>query len=66
LCQVRRDLVHTHTHTHAHRAHAMAEPSQWLATINVRKTRGCIYSFWAPDDGWCVAWNMLSNQETSE
>jgi len=30
----------------------MAEPSQRQpATKNVCKTRGCNYSFWAPDDG---------------
>ena len=41
-------------------AAAMAEPSQRQpATINVGKTRGC--NFWAPDDGWCVSRNMLSN-----
>jgi len=27
----------------------------------VCKTRGFNYSFWAPDDGRCVARNMLSN-----
>jgi len=43
-------------------AAAMAQPSQRQpATINVCKTRGCNYSFWAPDDGRCVARNMLSN-----
>ena len=30
-----------------------AMPSQRPATINVCKTRGCNYSFWAPDDGQC-------------
>jgi len=40
---------------------AMTQPSQRPATINVCKTRGCNYSFWAPDDGRCVARNMLSN-----
>ena len=34
------------------------EPSQRPATKNVCKTRGCNYSFWAPDDEWCVARNM--------
>jgi hypothetical protein len=34
-------------------AAAMAQPSQWPATKNVCKTRGCNYSFWAPDDGRC-------------
>jgi len=29
----------------------------------VCKTRGCKYSFWAPDDEWCVARNMLSNKK---
>ena len=42
-------------------AAAMAEPSQRSASKNVCKTRGCNYSFWAPDDGRCVAPNMLSN-----
>ena len=32
-------------------AAAMVEPSQRPATKNVCKTRGCNYSFWAPDDG---------------
>jgi hypothetical protein len=27
----------------------------WQATTDVRKTRGCNYSFWAPDDKRCVA-----------
>jgi len=36
-------------------------PSQQSATKNVCKTRNCNYSFWAPDDGRCVARNMLSN-----
>jgi hypothetical protein len=41
---------------------AMAQPSQRQpATKSVCKTRGCNYSFWAPDDGRCVALNMLSN-----
>jgi len=31
------------------------------ATTDVCKTRGCNYSFWAPDDEQCVARNMLSN-----
>ena len=31
------------------------------ATTNVCKTRGCNYSFCAPDDERCVARNMLSN-----
>ena len=35
-------------------AAAMAQPSQRPATNNVCKTRGCNYSFWAPDDGRCV------------
>jgi len=39
----------------------MAQPSQQPATINVCKTRGCNYSFWAPDDGRSVARNTLSN-----
>ena len=34
---------------------------QLLATTNVCKTRGCNYSFWAPDDERCVARNMLNN-----
>jgi len=38
----------------------MAEPLQRPATRNVSKTRGCTYSFWAPDDERCVAQNMLS------
>jgi len=42
-------------------AAAMTEPSQRPATKNLCKTRGCNYSFWAPDDGRCVARNMLSN-----
>jgi len=42
-------------------AAAMAEPSQRPATKNVCKTRWCNYSFWTPDDGRCVALNMLSN-----
>jgi hypothetical protein len=29
---------------------AMAQPSQRPATISVCQTRGCNYSFWAPDD----------------
>jgi len=29
------------------------------ATTNICKTRGCDYSFWAPDDEQCVAQNML-------
>jgi len=37
------------------------EPSQRPTTKNVCKTRGWNYSFWAPDDGRCVARNMLSN-----
>jgi hypothetical protein len=37
------------------------QPSQQPATINVCKTRGCNYSFWAPNDGRCVARNLLSN-----
>jgi len=40
-------------------AAAMTEPSQRPATKNLCKTRGCNYSFWAPDDGRCVARNML-------
>jgi len=40
---------------------AIAEPSHRPATKNVYKTRGCNYSFCAPDDGRCVARNMLSN-----
>jgi len=40
---------------------AMAEPSQPPATKNVCKTRGCNYSFWAPDDERCVARNVSSN-----
>jgi len=40
----------------------MAQPSQRQpATKNVCKTRGCNYSFWAPDDGRCVARNMSGN-----
>jgi len=39
----------------------MAAPSQRPTTINVCKTWGCNYSFWAPDDGRRVARNMLSN-----
>jgi len=43
-------------------AAAMAQPSQRQpATKNVCKTRGCNYSFWAPDHGRCVARNLLSN-----
>jgi len=42
-------------------AAAMAEPSQRPATKNACKTGGCNYSFGAPDDGQCVARNMLSN-----
>jgi len=42
-------------------AAAMAEPLQRPETKNVCKTRGCNYSFWAPDDGRVVARNMLSN-----
>jgi hypothetical protein len=43
-------------------AAAMAEPSQRQpVNKNVCKTRGCNYRFWAPDDGRCVARNMLSN-----
>jgi len=42
-------------------AAAMAEPSKGPASKNICKTRGFNYSFWAPDDGWCVARNMLSN-----
>jgi hypothetical protein len=41
-------------------AAAMAEPSQRPATKNVCKTRGCNYSFWAPDDGRFVR-NTMSN-----
>jgi len=26
-----------------------------MTTTNVRKTRGCSYSFWAPDNEWCVS-----------
>jgi hypothetical protein len=40
---------------------ATAELSQRPASINVCKTRSCNYSFWASDDGLCVARNMLSN-----
>jgi hypothetical protein len=40
---------------------AMAEPLQQPATKKVCKTRGCSYSFWAPDVGRCVTQNMLSN-----
>jgi len=29
------------------------------ATTDVCKTRGCKYSFWAPDDERCVARNIL-------
>jgi hypothetical protein len=36
-------------------APGLAQPSQQPATKNVCKTRGCNYSFWAPDDGRCVA-----------
>jgi len=47
-----------------HAAHHQ-ELKNWAITAagnqNIRKTRGCNYSFWAPDDGWCVAWNMSSN-----
>ena len=39
----------------AWRTAAVAEPSQRPSTINVCKTKGCNYSFWAPDDGRCVA-----------
>jgi len=39
---------------------------QLPATTNICKTRGCNYSFWAPDDGRCVARNMLRNYETLE
>jgi len=34
---------------------AVKQPS----TTDVCKTRGCNYSFWAPDDERCVARNML-------
>jgi len=40
----------------------MAQPSQRQpATKNVCKTRGCNYTFLAPDGGRCVARNMMSN-----
>jgi len=32
---------------------------QLPATTNICNTRGCNYSFWAPDDGRCVARNLL-------
>ena len=35
--------------------------NQLPATTNVCKTRGCNYSFCAPDDKRCVARNMLSH-----
>jgi len=35
------------------------QPWQRPATENLRKTSGCNYSFWAPDDGHCVTRNML-------
>jgi len=35
------------------------KPWQLPATTNVCKTRGCNYSFWAPDDERCVDRNML-------
>ena len=47
-------------------AAAMAQPSQRPATKNICKTRSCNYSFLTPDDGRCVARNMLSNYETLE
>ena len=34
---------------------------QLPATTNVCKTRGCNYSYWAPDDERCVTRNTLSN-----
>jgi len=37
------------------------QPWQLPATTNVCKTRGCNYSFWAPDDERRVARNMSSN-----
>jgi len=40
---------------------AIKKSSQRPAAKNVFKTRGCNYSFWAPDDGRCVARNMFSN-----
>jgi len=36
---------------------------QGQATTNVCKTRGCKYSFRAPDDERCVARNMSSNKK---
>jgi len=39
----------------------VAGSCQLPATTNVCKNRGCNYSFWAPDDERCVAWNVLSN-----
>jgi len=41
--------------------HRPSSGAQKLAASNqkVCKTRGCNYSFSAPDDGWCVIWNML-------
>jgi len=38
-------------------------PADRPATIDVCKTRGCKYSFWAPDDDRCVARNTLSNKK---
>jgi hypothetical protein len=40
---------------------AMAEPSQRQKNKNICETTGCKYSFWVPDDGRCIARNMLSN-----
>jgi hypothetical protein len=39
------------------------EPWQQPVTTDVCKTRGCKYSFWAPDDERCVARNMLKNKK---
>jgi hypothetical protein len=43
----------------------MAEPSQRSATKNIRKTRGCNYSFWAPDNGRFVARNIRITNSTT-
>ena len=47
-------------------AAVMAQPWQLSAATGVWGTRGCSYSFWAPDDERCVARNVLSNWEALE
>ena len=43
--------------------HTSVVAGQRPATTDVCKTRGCKYSFWAPDDERHVARNMLSNKK---